>query len=151
MDPIPNPNPNSNPNPNPNPNPNQARLELLALPGFPLWEGGLFGLLCTWHHLLRATYDAYASPLRPGPGGGLTRERALLPRGARVLAPQAWLDLCCACGLDKALPPPRLSEALQRAVRDVGARAAPQRGGGVASEPADFVGFVQALIASTLP
>ena len=25
-----------------------ARLELLALPGFPLWEGGLFGLLCTW-------------------------------------------------------------------------------------------------------
>ena len=76
-----------------------ARLELLALPGFPLWEGGLFGLLCTWHHLLRATYDAYASPLRPGPGGGLTRERALLPRGARVLAPQAWLDLCCACGL----------------------------------------------------
>ena len=103
------------------------------------------------HHLLRATYDAYASPLRPGPGGELTRERALLPRGARVLAPQAWLDLCCACGLDKALPPPRLSEALQRAVRDVGARAAPQRGGGVASEPADFVGFVQALIASTLP
>ena len=126
-----------------------GRLELRSLPGFPLWEEELFGLVCTWHHHLRAIYDAYATPLRPRPKGDRSSSASsseLLPRGARVLPPAAWLALCCGCGLDASLPPPLLSEALQQAVRDV----APRNEAGVvdpsACEPADYVGFVQALI-----
>lgn len=126
-----------------------GRLELRSLPGFPLWEEELFGLVCTWHHHLRAIYDAYATPLRPRPKGDRSSSASsseLLPRGARVLPPAAWLALCCGCGLDASLPLPLLAEALQQAVRDV----APRNEAGVvdpsACEPADYVGFVQALI-----
>ena len=129
-----------------------ARLELRMLPGFPLWEAELFGLVCTWQHHLRAIYDAYATPLR----SGTRRDRSsstssggeLLPRGARALPPAAWLALCCGCGLDATLPPPLLAAALQQAVRDVApGREAGAAAGPLACEPADYFGFVQALVA----
>ena len=142
-------------------------LRLQALAGWPLWEESLFSLLRHWHCDLRAVYDAYATPLKAaataggggGGGGGAVSNSDLLPRGQRLLRPEAWEALVARCGLDGGVP---AAEVLQQAVRDTAAARNPARSAAAAgyasarallapaapapAQPADYVSFVQALI-----